>query len=70
MILGKIQPRGSGKPAPNLDVIQTAYTLLIQYGTFRWSKEKDGFSITAHDGAQFKAFTIQAVKDSRLTKGE
>lgn len=53
---------------PSLDVIQTAYKLLIMYGIFRWSKE-DGFSMTAHDGAQFKAFTIQAVKDKRLIKG-
>lgn len=53
---------------PNLDLVRTAYKLLIQYGIFRWSK-KDGFHITPHDGAQFKAFTIQAVKDKRLIKG-
>ncbi|KAG6366236.1 hypothetical protein INS49_000412 [Diaporthe citri] len=50
------------------DSIIEAYKKLLSYGTSRWS-EKDGFEITGHDSARFKAFTAQAVKDKRLTKG-
>lgn len=51
-----------------MDVVQGAYKILIQYGTFRWSREDD-FNITRHEREEFKAFSIQAVKDKRLTKG-
>lgn len=67
-MVGKIRPGALDKPAPSLAVIQKAFYLLLKYGTFRWSRE-DGFKITLHDKEQFKAFTIQAVKDKRLTKG-
>ncbi|KAI3398505.1 hypothetical protein diail_9029 [Diaporthe ilicicola] len=67
-IIGKIKPCGTNKPAPNLNVIQSAFKVLLKYGTFRWS-DKDGFGMTPHDGARFKAFTIQAVKEKRLIKG-
>lgn len=43
------------------------YRVLLRYLTFRWSRQ-DCFNNTPHDGAQFKAFTTQAVKEKRLIK--
>lgn len=57
------------KIVPSLDVVYNAYKVLPRYETFRWSKQ-DGFNITLHDGAQFKAFTTQAVKDELFIKGK
>ncbi|KAK7707157.1 hypothetical protein SLS64_007367 [Diaporthe eres] len=67
-IIGKLKPCDSNKPAPSLLVVQNAYKVLLQYGTFRWSR-KDGFDITTNDSARFKAFTLKAVQDKRLTQG-
>lgn len=57
----------SDKPGPNLDTVHVGYAVLVQYGIFKWPLP--AFKMTPHDAARFQAFTFQALKEKRLTKG-
>ncbi|OQE16321.1 hypothetical protein PENFLA_c028G08693 [Penicillium flavigenum] len=67
-IIDIVKPTDTGKPAPNLSLVQGAFEILLAYGEFTWT-ESDGFNISRHDRHRLQSFLDNAVKAGRLIKG-
>ncbi|KAJ5522257.1 hypothetical protein N7527_006372 [Penicillium freii] len=67
-VIDIVKPIDTGKPVPNVSLVNRAFKILLAYGEFTWT-EGDGFQISRHDGRRLQSFLDDAVKAGRLIKG-